>query len=255
MSDQALLASWDKLMRVVEAPYADAVEHEKNRYIDASSKDFPSSRTLTDALFLEHVAFMGLIAEKYQGIAIRLALKEALSTPVKAAGIICTKEDWDTLWLYLVRLWVTRYGAQRAKAASQTTRDDMQRIIDQALGPAVEFNPMQVATDLLAAKQLSRPRAEVIARTEVHGAMMFASQEGAAKLSRDEGLTLLKRWVPVLDERTRISHGQMGSVPPIHMDADFTVGGERMSRPGDPRGSAGNVINCRCVLAYQVENS
>ena len=33
------------------------------------------------------------------------------------------------------------------------------------------------------------------------------------------------------------------------MDKNFLVGGEELSYPGDSRGSAANVINCRCTNA------
>jgi uncharacterized protein with gpF-like domain len=64
-----------------------------------------------------------------------------------------------------------------------------------------------------------------------------------------------KEWVSAQDERTRTS-------PPDefdHIEADgqvvdmneaFTVGGEQMMFPGDPGGSAGNIINCRCAVVY-----
>lgn len=251
MNDGALLSKWDKLMRVVEVPYAAAVANEKDRYIETCSAEFEHNRSLTETSFHEHVAFMMRIAEKYQGIAIRLAIQETFSA--KSARVMLTKDDWETLWLYLVRQWVNTYGASWAKIASMTTRRDLQSIIDVALSHTEEFNPVQVATKLLKAKDLSAPRAEVIARTEVHGAMMFAGLEGANKISRDQGLDMRKRWVPVEDERTRISHASMASVDPIDLQSDFDVGGEAMARPGDPRGSAGNVINCRCVLAYEVK--
>ena len=34
------------------------------------------------------------------------------------------------------------------------------------------------------------------------------------------------------------------------LDGEFIVGGEALSYPGDPKGSADNVINCRCVVMY-----
>lgn len=231
-------------MRTVEVPYTAAVAEEKDRYITAASERYSSSRSLTDTDFHEHEANMVDIAERYQGIAIRLALNEVR---------IGEKSDWESLWRYLVMVWVRDFGASRAREAASTTRDDMQAIIDAAFAPDVEFNPSAVATDLLKAKGLSRFRADTIARTETHNAMMYASHEGASAQAREAGVTLRKRWVPVLDERTRISHAGMASHPAIPMDADFNVGGEHMARPGDPRGSASNVIRCRCVLTYEVE--
>ena len=33
----------------------------------------------------------------------------------------------------------------------------------------------------------------------------------------------------------------------------FNVGGELLMYPSDPKGSAANVINCRCVLGYDTK--
>lgn len=92
-----------------------------------------------------------------------------------------------------------------------------------------------------------------MARTETHAAMMFASEGGAAKLGMEQQVTILKSWLSVQDERTRTNHASMASHAPIPLDADFSVGGVAMKRPGDPRGGADNCINCRCVLTYTVQ--
>jgi hypothetical protein len=36
------------------------------------------------------------------------------------------------------------------------------------------------------------------------------------------------------------------------MDEPFEVDGELLDYPGDPTGSAANVINCRCAVGYIV---
>jgi len=36
------------------------------------------------------------------------------------------------------------------------------------------------------------------------------------------------------------------------MDEPFIIGGESLDYPGDPSGSAANVINCRCSVGYLV---
>ncbi len=235
-------------MQSVEGPYAAAVFDEKNRYIAESATVFPSTMRLEDTLFDHHRAAMTAIAMKYQGIAIRIAIVEAIKQ-VKALQV---KTEWDKLWLFLIRKWMTEHGLQAAKETAQTTRDDMQKIIDVALAHDVEFNPVAVASSLLKARDLSAPRAETIARTETHNAMMFASVEGAEAVARDDGIVLNKKWVPVQDGRSRVSHAAMASHPAIPMNQDFNVGGTMMSRPGDPRGGAANCINCRCVLTYEV---
>ena len=55
----------------------------------------------------------------------------------------------------------------------------------------------------------------------------------------------IKIWVATLDGNTRDAHaGADGQEVPI--DMPFNVGGEALMFPGDPNGSAENVINCRC---------
>jgi hypothetical protein len=38
----------------------------------------------------------------------------------------------------------------------------------------------------------------------------------------------------------------------VPIDEPFIVSGEELMYPGDPSGSAGNVINCRCAIGYVV---
>ncbi len=98
-------------------------------------------------------------------------------------------------------------------------------------------------------RNFSIARAARIARTETHSAANFASQEYNKKISTQLGETLYKRWVSVGDERTRSSHARAnGQVR--QLDEDFEINGSLMKYPGDPRGGAKNVVNCRCVVVY-----
>tara|TARA_A200000159_G_C7333047_1_gene343804 strand:+ start:729 stop:1496 length:768 start_codon:yes stop_codon:yes gene_type:complete len=98
--------------------------------------------------------------------------------------------------------------------------------------------------------KLGSVRAAVIARTETHRAAMYASERRARDISKNLDMPLLKQWVPVSDSRVRDPHAAMRNKPAIPIDEMFEVGGEKMSRPNDPRGSARNTINCRCILRY-----
>lgn len=92
-------------------------------------------------------------------------------------------------------------------------------------------------------KSISDFRSRTIARTEVHNAATYASQEIAQQSDQD----LMREWVAVDDDRTREDHadadGQQRS-----MDDPFDVGGEELDRPGD--GDPENSINCRCSVIY-----
>ncbi len=52
-------------------------------------------------------------------------------------------------------------------------------------------------------------------------------------------------WVTTLDERTRVSHVAANRQEKSSFES-FLVGGEALSYPGDPNGSPGNIIGCRC---------
>lgn len=86
---------------------------------------------------------------------------------------------------------------------------------------------------------ISKGRAGLIARTEVHNATQYGTIEGY----RQGGLKT-KIWVAVMDDNTRDSHVKVdGEERPL--DMPFSNG---LMFPGDPLGSAEEVINCRCVI-------
>lgn len=91
-------------------------------------------------------------------------------------------------------------------------------------------------------------RSEMIARTEVHAAAMQSGNEAAGAL-HDSGTTLVKTWLATFDDRTRDEHADAdGQTVPF--DEPFVVMDEELDYPGDPAGSAENVINCRCDVLY-----
>jgi len=93
-------------------------------------------------------------------------------------------------------------------------------------------------------------RREMIARTET----IRASNAGSQALFNDWGVEL-KEWIATPDNRARATHlaawsdySEGGTPGPIPMDQVFGVGGSSLMYPGDPSGSPGETINCRCVL-------
>ena len=59
-------------------------------------------------------------------------------------------------------------------------------------------------------------------------------------------------WISTNDGRVRDDHKRADGQK-IKMGETFNVGGVKMRRPSDPAGGAKNVINCRCVLGFEVE--
>ena len=95
-------------------------------------------------------------------------------------------------------------------------------------------------------------RANLIARTETHNAASYANHQYYQAVSEQLDMVMKKKWVSVSDDRTRSAHAEIQGQT-RNMDEDFDVGGTKMKHPGDPRGGAANVINCRCVVVYADE--
>ena len=95
--------------------------------------------------------------------------------------------------------------------------------------------------------KLSKYQAERIVRTEATYAANLGAERSALDMFGSDGLQ--KEWLTSVDGRERASHRSTnGQV--VDMDKPFNVGGELLMMPGDPRGRAANVINCRCAVAH-----
>lgn len=155
----------------------------------------------------------------------------------------------DSLFADLADRWVHTEGLKRSKLIADTTEADVLAAIstglDEGLGTAEIADRIQDVTDL------SDFRAELIARTETHAAANYASAESVREAEKTLGVKMLKTWLPTIDGRTRPAHAAMVGSDAIPMDQPFIVDGEEMDRPGDPSGSADNVINCRCVCGFE----
>lgn len=84
--------------------------------------------------------------------------------------------------------------------------------------------------------------AKRIARTEGHRIQQTAARD-AQQTAKKRGADVVKQWDASLDKRTRDSHARVdGEIR--ELDEEFSNG---LMFPGDPSGSAAEVINCRCT--------
>lgn len=84
--------------------------------------------------------------------------------------------------------------------------------------------------------------AKRIARTEGHRIQQTSARD-AQQTAKKKGADVVKQWDASLDKRTRDSHARVdGEIK--ELDKKFSNG---LMFPGDPSGSAAEVINCRCT--------
>jgi len=90
----------------------------------------------------------------------------------------------------------------------------------------------------------NRARALSIARTQAAGAVDSGRHAGMKAAGVE-----LKAWITSGDDNVRNTHKAAGVTyaKGIFIDQAFEVGGESLMYPGDPAGSAANIINCRCL--------
>lgn len=170
---------------------------------------------------------------------------------IEAAGKSWAQlERKDEEYASMMRQWIERNVGAKVTEISGTTKDQSQRVIRDAIAEATEEGLGQDGIgDLVQTRMrergsiLSRHRARVIARTETHTASQAANSEAAAAT----GLQLRKVWISAGDARDDHSSADGQTVA---MKDPFDVGGERLMYPGDPSGSAENVINCRCAVGH-----
>jgi uncharacterized protein with gpF-like domain len=179
----------------------------------------------------------------------------------KSLGLpVETKQDFAQIMLDEAMRYLAREVIrQRIEGVEMTTRQNIIRAI--ARGYLEGLGQDDIAEQIIeAAPQVSENRAKVIARTEVHGAANFGALEAAKKA----GVASKKEWLSAQDKRTRtFENGDDYD----HLNFDGTKAGldeafvftssqgarDALQYPGDPNGVAGNVINCRCTLAFTVD--
>lgn len=92
-------------------------------------------------------------------------------------------------------------------------------------------------------------RVEKIARTEINKIKNYTTRKNYFENPYVEGF----EWLSAHDQYTRDAHADAdGQI--AKKGVKFLVWGERLAYPGDPSGSAKNVINCRCTIAPVVSD-
>ena len=152
-----------------------------------------------------------------------------------------------------MREYLNRYLLSRSvKPIEETQRKIMAEIIAQGVEEGIGNN--KIAARLRALTE-STARARLITRTETGRAM----NTGAMFAAANSGVVVNKVWDSAQSNRTRriprnqTDHLRMDGIS-VPFNQPFFVPGmkgfEAMMYPCDPQGSAMNVCNCRCVVAF-----
>lgn len=161
----------------------------------------------------------------------------------------------EAAWEQAVNGYWAKVGATKVAAVTSYTKARIRNALRD--GMAEGEGVYQMMGRIQGLKTMSAGRAERIARTEV----LAAGNAGSLAAAGSFGVPMKKLWLTTLDDRTR---GMDPKDPISHVDPDgqavkldepFLVAGEQLQFPGDSSlgASAGNVVNCRCGLSYEVD--
>lgn len=155
-----------------------------------------------------------------------------------------------------INKWAKTEAASKVTLLGRTSKKLIARVIHKGVGEGLSNE--DIAKNIVKTGKVTQPwRAKRIARTEVHSASVNAVNEA----TKSTGVDFEREWHSSVDDRVRgrdpkdvWNHLRSWPKGPNKerrgMEEPFRGTGENLRYPGDPKGAAGNIINCRCVLLY-----
>ena len=174
------------------------------------------------------------------------ALKAAIKTAIAAMGQAAIEDVLDG-GLFDVSNPLVQEGIELvlrtvAEKVNDTTWTNLIELFQEAEAAGEGIPKIMERLSAYFGDRKSDWQTERIARTTMTGATNFADHEAWKQSGVVEG----SYWISaLLPNRTRDTHAE-AHFQFATLEEPFTVGGESLFYPGDPAGSAGNVINCLC---------
>lgn len=160
--------------------------------------------------------------------------------------------DVDNFWTFYTR-WIALQAAENIKAIDKTTKKIIKGILKKSLDDGLSYE--EAAKIIRDRSEISsKMRSRRIARTELHTASMEASQLSMENAPIE---IKIKEWSTAGDHRVRTVNKYnpwdhtLADAEKVLLDKPYVRTGEKLMYPGDPNGSPGNIINCRCVSLYE----
>jgi HK97 family phage portal protein len=145
-----------------------------------------------------------------------------------------------------VRRFIERRAQRFAERVNETTWNQLRQSLAESIDAGEGLTAQMERVSAVMGDRI-RSSSEVIARTEVAGAM----HGGTLESWKQSGVVEKKVWLAALDNRTRESH-QEAHGQQVGLDEDFVVGTGRGQAPG-LIGVAEEDIQCRCTMTAIVK--
>lgn len=178
------------------------------------------------------------IYELYRTIVVEGAGKAYAGAIANAFNLSFDLNQWRPVY--------ERFAKLRGREFWHDILDRSRKVAEEAIQDAVAGRVTFAEALTRIESEYGEMRALRIARTETAGAM----NGGATAVYKMNNIRA-KEWIASLDDLVRDTHREAhGQI--VAQNDSFIVGGERLDHPGDPAGSPGEVVNCRCCVAPSV---
>ena len=157
-------------------------------------------------------------------------------------------------WRDMLIEFATNYAYRIQNELTETTKQDIIDALIYGSENNLTGNKLIAYLRSKVGNQISKFRANLIARTEATTASNYAKEIGAREWIEQSGEKGYKGWISRIDERVRHTHfDNNGKYTPI--DNLWNVGNEKAKQPGDTRLSAKERIQCRCTQVFVTEST
>jgi hypothetical protein len=241
----------DKLISKYEIVFGLVFARQLRKFSKAVN-DFPTGAIYEIDIYFDEKP----LAKAYETMVRETANKFQIKDPS-----ILTKSITADVWRSLVNSYLSGIGGERITEINKFTKEYVLKRLRPILAEGINqgLGIAQIGRSIVAdiaeySGKFAKYRSERIARTEIVGTSNWASVTSVESSGVKD--RLLKKWLVTEDGRERETHQEMMDHPLIPIDDYFEVrnvkgGVDRMKYPGDPNGSGGNIINCRCTVVYE----
>lgn len=225
-------------------------------YVDAAKEIEHGQSDMSQVITKHRIASSKMLAKNYREILAyfgTFAFDQFKKSQSKGVSPSYAKSMEDVYW-QSVKQWASVSALSKSKKIAKTTRALIHRIVRSGMEQGLSNNDI-VAELRSNRKTFNKVRATMIVRTETHSSASKAINQAV----KSTGYKHQRVWRATLDDRIRgrsirdkFNHLKANKQS-RDMEEPFDVSGEKLDFPGDPKASAGNIVNCRCVLTYHTK--
>lgn len=239
------ITEWKRTLLAIEKRYAPRVKRALRQQIKMVSDDIRAGG-------------VEFAQRRLSSLQFSLPMAEAINSMHRSVGVMMAKRTYNSLekapivqkytlgqaaqWLADIIEFFRMYLLDSITTIDNTTREWIRRQLQEGFENG--WSSDDIVRAINSEKYLGH-RAEVIVRTESVRAANFGVKKGAEAYEFETE----KEWVAIRDDRTRHSH-RVVDRQTREIDEPFSNG---LDFPGDPEGSAADVVNCRCAMVINVK--